>query len=133
MPYGGEAVGFAALVLVKLGGYTGAAQVLRKAYDVPTSAWKVGAARTGIGLAAGMAVLGAWSTLEARSNVGWFISLLPVRILEWGFLLYTFFERSFLGPSRSWKYAIAGTVFSFALDAVGVGAALVVPGGFWVC
>ncbi|ERR1700722_12014487 len=133
MPMGPSQVGFAAFVLVKLGGYTGAAQVLRKAYDVPASAWKVGAVRTGIGLVAGLAVFGGWYLSHANSEWGWFVTLLPVRILEWGLLLHLFFDKTFLGSSRSWRYAALGTVWSFTLDAIGVGAALVVPGGMWVC
>ena len=35
--------------------------------------------------------------------------------------------------ARDLKYAVFGTLWSFVLDAVGILAAFVVPGGFWIC
>jgi hypothetical protein len=32
-----------------------------------------------------------------------------------------------------WTYVAFGTISSYILDAIGVGAAFVLPGGFWVC
>ncbi len=131
---GGEPVGFAAFVLVKLAGYSGAGRMLTKAYDSPVSCWKVGAMRTAIGIAAGLAYFGVWNASKAMPNPFlWFLGLIPVRLVEWGFLQRIFFDKSLLRSWRSWDYAAYGTVWSFVLDGVGVVAAFVVPGGFWVC
>jgi hypothetical protein len=57
---------------------------------------------------------------------------LPVRVAEWTFLIWLFFDRS-LQRSRLWKYVLLGIVWSYLLDVIGVAAAWVLPGGFWVC
>ena len=56
--------------------------------------------------------------------------LLPVRLTEWTFLIWLFFDRSLNDRVRMWKYIAFGTICSYVLDAIGVGAALVLPGGF---
>jgi hypothetical protein len=61
------------------------------------------------------------------------VFLLPVRLAEWILLIWLFLDRGLLQRGRMWKYAVFGTICSYALDAIGVGAALVLPGGFWVC
>jgi hypothetical protein len=63
----------------------------------------------------------------------YYIFLLPVRLAEWTFLIWLFFDRGLHDRVRMWKYVAFGTICSYALDAIGVGAALVLPGGFWVC
>lgn len=134
MPFGPGPVGFIAFVVVKLGGYAGAARMLGRSYQVPTNSWKVGAVRTAIGLAAGTAYFGVWSlTNFAPDPVLWFVGLLPIRVVEWAVLLRLFFEKTFLGSSRSWKYSVYGSAWSYALDFVSVAAAFVIPGGVWVC
>jgi len=134
MPFGGEPVGFGAFVLVKFAGYTAAGHLLRKAYDSPANAWKVGAVRTAIGVAAGSAYFAAWLHLKIDvSPAVWFLGLCPIRVLEWGLLLRIFFEPRLLRTARSWEYTVYGIVWSFMLDAIGVAAAFVVPGGVWVC
>jgi hypothetical protein len=131
---GPEPAGFAAFVLVKLAGYSGAGWFLAKAYDSPVSYWKVGAVRTVIGIAAGLAYFGAWTASNGSpSPYLWFLGLIPVRLIEWGFLLRLFFDSSMLRTLRSWEYSAYGAVWSFVLDGVGVAAAFVVPGGFWIC
>jgi hypothetical protein len=76
----------------------------------------------------------AW--LRTKLNVSpavWFLALCPIRVLEWGVLLRIFFEPRLLRSARSWKYTVYGLLWSYALDAIGVAAAFVVPGGVWVC
>ena len=134
MPMGPGPVGFAAFLLVKFGGYTGAAHVLSKAYSLPSNSVRIGAARTAIGIGAGLAYFSAWSVAKSEPNLLiWFIGLLPVRILEWGILLRLYFDKKMFESERSWRYSFFGTLWSFALDAIGVGAAFVIPGGMWVC
>jgi hypothetical protein len=134
MPMGGGAVGFVAFVVVKFAGYTAAAHYLGKGYEQPTNIWKVGGTRTIIGMAVGAAYWGAWSYSSlAPHPLLWFLALIPIRVMEWGALLRIFFDRKLFESSRSWKYAVYGTIWSFVLDAIGVGAALVVPGGVWIC
>jgi hypothetical protein len=50
-----------------------------------------------------------------------------------GVLLRIFFEPRLLRSARSWKYTVYGHLWSYALDAIAVAAAFVVPGGVWVC
>jgi hypothetical protein len=125
--------GFAAFLAVKYAGYSLAGGVLNWAYSTrERSAWKVGLVRTVIGVAAGVTFGLAAMYLPIG---GWlfFGGLIPVRVLEWGLLLRLFYEAQFLATPRAWRWSAAGVVWSFLLDAIGVGAALVVPGGIWVC
>lgn len=134
MPMGGGSAGFAAFVVVKFAGYTAAGHYLAKAYDSPTPSWKTGAVRTAIGVAVGMTYFTVWNHVRLPySSYLWFIGLIPVRFAEWGLLLRLSFDKSMLRSARSWKYSLYGTLWSFALDAIGVVAAFVVPGGVWIC
>jgi len=137
--------GLAYFAGVKLLGYTAYAYFLRKGLfdDIPQGGFsrtvKIGATRTGIGLAAG-SVYGGLAWLAAgifrdglSSGVYYMLGLLPVRCLEWWLLLWLFF-RPKIGdrPKTAWGIGL-GIVVSYALDAIGIGAALVLPGGIWVC
>jgi hypothetical protein len=134
MPMGPGPVGLIAFVGVKFTGYSLAAYLLNRAYEARENAWKVGAARTAIGIAAGAAYLASWNLAHAAPGMaGWLLSLVPVRLAEWGLLLRIFFDKRFLATPQSWRYAALGSRWSYALDAVGLAAAWVVPGGFWVC
>jgi hypothetical protein len=48
-------------------------------------------------------------------------------------LIRLFYEPRFLATGRSWKWTGAGIIWSFLLDLIAIGTALVVPGGIWVC
>jgi hypothetical protein len=145
MPGGPAPLGFAYFVGLKLIGYTAAAYALRRAYpSAAAGVFKVGATRTGIGVAAGAAygAIWIWGIPHIWSGMGenaemasasYFLPLIVVRMAEWFLLLRLFFDRDMTGPARLWGFAAAGTVWSYLLDAVGIGAALVIPGGFWVC
>jgi len=133
MAGGGGPTGFAAFLAVKYAGYSLAGRVLNYAYNVSLdSPWKVGAIRTGIGLGAG-ALVGAAALYIHMPEWTFFGGLIPIRVLEWGLLLRLYYESRFLGNSRAWRWSAAGVGWSFVLDAIGIVAAFVVPGGFWVC
>jgi len=100
---------------------------------------KIGVTRTGIGLAAGI-VYGGVTLLfvgmfgkGASAGVYYMLGLLPVRFLEWWLLLWLFFPTQ-LEDRRKAGWGIGlGIVASYALDAIGIGAAFVLPGGVWIC
>ncbi len=142
MPAGPSLLGFAYFVGVKFTGYTAAAYVLRRAYPESKSDFaKVGAVRTAIGIVAGLTYGGLWilgtrHSQEAQSNIllySYFAGLFPVRICEWLLLLHLYFDSRLRTRQKAVKTAVAGTIWSYCLDAIGVGAALVIPGGIWVC
>ena len=142
MPMGPAPLGFAYFVGVKFVGYTGAASLLRKAYpESHRGILKVGIVRTAIGLGAGLLYGGLWWLLvwsKAYSPAGpgavtYMLGLLPVRLAEWTWLLYLFFDRSFQDRPKAAKAVAAGTLWSYCLDAIAIVAALVIPGGIWVC
>jgi hypothetical protein len=141
MPAGPEALGLVYFAAVKAVGYTAASVVLKRGYGLhkipKPRVWNVGLTRTGIGIVAG-ALYGVTWLYGARIVIGshpisYYALLLPIRLAEWCFLIWIFFDRSLHDRHRMWIYAIFGTVCSYVLDAVGVFAAFVLPGGFWIC
>jgi hypothetical protein len=140
MPMGPGPIAFVAFVGVKFIGYTAAAKVLQRTYVAPQiSVFKVGSARTALGIAAGLAYGGIWmfatrNVVEAGPSMLWyFLGLVPVRMGEWSFILWAFFDKKDPDWTRLLIFAGLGSLWSYALDAIGVGAALVIPGGIWVC
>ncbi len=138
MPMGPAPLGFAAFVGVKLAGYIAAAKVLQRVYETSqVGAVKAGLARTGIGIAAGLAYGAVW-IFSVRgpaepSTVLYFLGLAPVRMGEWSLTLWLFFHRNDPDLTRLVIFALLGSLWSYLLDAIGIGAALVIPGGVWVC
>lgn len=144
MPMGPGLAGLAYFTGVKLAGYTGYAYFLRdKLFDDQANGgvgrtFKIGGTRTGIGLAAGVAygaLVMTTGIFVSGDSPGLFymLGLLPVRLAEWWFLLWLFFRHK-MGDRTQTAWGIGlGTVVSYLLDAVGIGAALVLPGGVWVC
>lgn len=142
MPGGPSVVGFVAFTGVKFGGYVVAAIALKKAFNSDSNPWKVGLTRTLIGLGAGITFGVTYAFLmdnlkeklsETLSIVGFFGPLIPIRLAEWALLIHIFFDRGLVQRTKDFKYASFGAAWSFLLDAVGVAAALVIPGGIWVC
>lgn len=139
------AVGFAAFAGVKAAGYTAASVVLKRGYralaPVKSSVFTVGLTRTGIGLAAGLIYGGLWIFVgnlmrlqeSEKLFVYYYLLLLPVRLVEWMALIWIFFDSGLHDRVLMWKYIVFGTICSYVLDAIGVGAAFVMPGGVWVC
>jgi hypothetical protein len=143
MPAGQGAIGYVAFAGVKFVGYTLAALALKKAHpSASTSIIKVGLARTGIGIVTGALFGGTWLLLSTRFENRWpdwmagfvfFGLLIPIRLAEWSLLIHLFFDRGLVQCARDLKYAAYGNLWSFVLDGVGIVAAFVVPGGFWIC
>ena len=145
MPGAPTAAGFAYFTGVKAVGYTAASILLKHGYKalapVKAKVVTIGLTRTGIGLAAGLIYGGLWIAVGSKMRlqeserlfIYYYLFLLPVRLAEWTFLIWLFFDRTLHDRGRLWKYVAFGTICSYILDAIGVGAALVLPGGFWVC
>jgi hypothetical protein len=133
MPAGPGPIAFLTFAAVKYAGYSAAAWTLNRAYQrADRLALQIGLARTGIGIGVGIAY-GAGCLFLPLPEWLFFGALIPIRICEWGLLLRWFYEPRFLATFRAWKWTGAGILWSFALDLIGIGAALVVPGGIWVC
>ena len=89
--------GYATFCAIKFAGYTAAVHFLSMSYDRDVSAWKVGAVRTLIGMAAGAAYFGLWDLMKRTGHVPgdihggfpllYLAGLLPVRIAEWWLLI----------------------------------------------
>src|SRR6185436_1566462 len=96
MPAGPLPLGLAYFGAVKLAGYTAAGYRLRR--TCPGS--KVhpitfGAARTVLGLIAGVGVAALASRFDFRdSDVAFYFALAPVRMAEWLFILWLFYARA---------------------------------------
>lgn len=127
---------------VKAIGYTAASVVLKRGYGLRSSpspsVLTIGLTRTAIGIGAGLLYGGAWYLLvnnakQDISPVYYFVFLLPIRLVEWSFLIWIFLDRGFDDRVRLLTYATFGTICSYVLDAIAVGAAFVLPGGIWVC
>jgi hypothetical protein len=124
-------VAYLAYAAVKLAGYSLAAAGLKKLFQRPdASAWRVGLLRTALGIAVGGVYTLVWA---AGENFGWFrglpmaggragsilyylLCLVPVRFLEWGWLIWFCFDRRLEQHGRDIAGVIGGTLWSFALD-----------------
>jgi len=140
VPAGPNALGFVYFSAVKLAGYTAAAWYFKRDYKRPdSSVWKVGAARTALGIAAGVSYGAAWWFIAKRFHGAenwdsWYLpDLLPIRIGEWSLFLWLFFERASAQRSRLVRNVLLGTAWSYVLDAIGIFAAFIIPGGIWIC
>ena len=60
-------------------------------------------------------------------------SLLPIRVAEWLAEIWIFYDRPLVLRKVDAKAVTGGTIWSYLLDAIGIGAAFVLPGGIWVC
>jgi hypothetical protein len=116
----------------------GTLENLGKRREVPESV-KAGVVRTLIGLAVGIVVgLGFWtipyfSTHDSVGNILFFAQLVPVRVGEWWLLFRWLYGMRPFNDSLGLSLITWGVLVSFALDAIGVVSAFVLPGGMWVC
>ena len=140
MPGGPTPIGFVVFAGIKLAGYTAAARVLKANYNRPDrSPWTVGAARTALGIVVGGTYGAVWIALAIYARLGdwsliaWFALLFPVRMAEWFIILWFFFDRELRDRRTILRYAALGTLWSYALDVIGMLAAAVTPFGFWIC
>jgi hypothetical protein len=131
-------LGYATFCAIKFAGYTVAAHVLSMSYHRDDIAsWKVGGVRTLIGMAAGAAYFGLWLVIDQHvfSPGGYWpylAGLLPVRIAEWWFLIWLFYDRNLREPAKGWRMVGLGTIWSYVLDVPAI-AGLFATAGFWIC
>ena len=140
---GHPGLGYATFCAIKFAGYTTAAHFLSMSYKRDDLAsWKVGAVRTLIGMAAGVAYYGLWTLIPRMTHptAGLFdgfpylylAGLLPVRIAEWWLLIWLFYDRALRQPAKGWRMVGLGTIWSYVLDAPAI-AGFIATAGFWVC
>ena len=103
-------------------------------------AFAAGAVRTAIGVVAGavagVAFFHGIPGLEKHNDmVTWifFVLLVSIRTGEWWLLLWWMYREFPLSKNTRGKLITFGILVSFALDAVGILAAFVLPGGIWIC
>ena len=105
MPIGPGPLGFVYFAGVKLAGYTVAGSLLKKVYGTGTPGrLNVGVTGTVTGLGAGLAYGGLWILAMSKSQPAnsylteflYFAGLFPIRIAEWLFLIYLYFDRRFM-------------------------------------
>lgn len=144
MPFGPAPLGFACFAGVKFLGYSAYAALLNDKLSQGScgvaNAWKSGLVRTGIGVVVGTVVglafwkglpSGAW--LDEYGGTLFWLGLIPVRVLEWYFVLWLLYRQCHLRLRQTAFAITSGIIASFLLDGVGVFTMLVVPGGAWVC
>jgi ABC-type sugar transport system permease subunit len=148
MPAGPSELGFFYFAAVKFVGYTGYCKLaidswIKRHAETATAApspWTAGGVRTLIGIAVGVAVGGGFWALAAHSawgesvyaTVAFFTLLIPIRVVEWRLMWRWMYKPAESATDYGWVIA-GGVVTSFVLDGLGILAALVVPGGSWVC
>jgi hypothetical protein len=135
MPAGTEnpILGPVAFLAIKVVGYTAAAVAISKAYGrKDLNPFVVGAARTAIGLVFGVLAVLLLGLIGKAGGAIFLIGLIPIRIVEWWLLIWTFYDRQLANRRLGWKVAILGTVWSFILDIPSI-AGLIIVGGFWIC
>jgi hypothetical protein len=119
------------LLLVKFFGYSLAGRVLNRAYSSTAhSAWKIGGIRTLIGVVVGGVFTGIWILLDGMGvfqNLGWnmgrigssvfyLAALFPIRIGEWFFTIWYFYDRSREKLGKDILFTFIGIIWSYALD-----------------
>jgi hypothetical protein len=135
MAAGPGTLGLAYFAGVKLAGYCGAAAFLNRRFaDRKANVLFAGAARTAIGLVAGIGAVAALSTFHVgRGEWLFLVFLVPLRIAEWLLLLWLFYRRPSWDSRVMLRHAGLGTVWSFCLDLPALLAVFVLPGGVWIC
>jgi hypothetical protein len=137
-------LGYATFCAIKLAGYSLAAHFISESYgrrDI--GAFRVGATRTLIGMAAGAAYFGVWmvagkvlgrppGAVFQTSPILYLAGLLPVRIAEWWLLIWMFYDRKLERQADGWRIVALGTTWSYVLDAPAI-AGFIATAGFWVC
>jgi hypothetical protein len=117
--------------IYKFFGYSLAGKMLNIFYSKSSlSAWKVGLVRTLIGMIAGGSFTLAWYLLESHgffrhlgmtmgrggSSLYYLAALIPIRIFEWGLVVWIFYDRRFEKAAKALVFIVAGVMWSFLLD-----------------
>ena len=135
MPFGPAPLGFAYFVGVKFVGYSMAGSVLNRACRTTRPRPLVfGAARTALGVAAGVAFgfVASRFSLDPGS-VQFLVALAPVRFGEWLLMLWLFYRSSGMTGGLWAASSLCGGLWSYALDLPAIWAMFIPPGGSWVC
>ncbi len=111
-----------AFTAVKLAGYTYAGVYLNRRYELKVNPFVFGIVRTLLGLVP----FGAMVLCNAMDL--FLYLLLPVRFLEWFFVIYIFYERGSFDLKRSIKFSALGMFWSLMLDVPSIVMLLTVPG-----
>jgi len=130
-------LGYTVFCAVKFAGYSLAAHFLARRYERPQhSSVKVGAVRTLIGMVVGALYFGAQLAIASFTNhgneVAYMVGLAPVRVAEWWFLIWLFYDRPLEHKRRGWWCVALGVVWSFLLDVPAIYGLLSVT-RFYVC
>jgi hypothetical protein len=123
--------GYITFCAIKLVGYTLVSKKIGGDYPEsqrPVAA--VGATRTLIGM--GVGALYSQMFLGQISVPVYWALLFPIRMLEWGFVIWLFYDRQARQPQRGFFAALFGTVWSYILDVPAV-IGFVVTGGISIC
>jgi len=108
-----DAFGYAIFCAIKLAGYTGAARVIASIYEAkPYTAWVVGLSRTILGMTTGGLLM---LILESGLGIHPFLLLLPVRVAEWWFVIWFFYDRK-QPKEKIWLAVILAVIWSYMLD-----------------
>jgi hypothetical protein len=127
------AVGYGVFFAVKLVGYTAAAYVISEVYKrADRNPLIVGGVRTLLGVATGAAFFGACKLFDTDGGIAFILGLLPLRILEWGLLVWWFYDPGFQQQSKSAKTIGLGTLWSFVLDIPAL-CGFIMTAGWWIC
>ena len=124
-------LGYPLYAAVRYFGYTLSARVVGAIlHRRDVGVWRVGLIRTGIGIVVGAVYTMMWAALASRGvfeslPLGggrggglpyYLLGLVPIRTLEWSWLIWFCFDRQFERPGRDALCVVLGVVWSFVLD-----------------
>lgn len=129
-------IGYIGFCAVKFVGYSLAARFISRRYErTDRSVFTVGGVRTLIGMAVGAAYFSLWRLMPGAAeagSIGYLGGLIPVRLAEWWFLLWLFYDRQFQQTRKNWRTAVLATAWSYALDVPAL-IGFFVTGGVSIC
>lgn len=130
--YSGETVieivvGSLVYLIIKVTGYSLFAKYLNKVFGRNNNIWKIGFIRTALGIVLGTIINFALFTnldiASGRSPIGgedtwlYFVSLIVLRIFEWGLVIFWFYsDKKMVMNVSIIKALLLGILCSFALD-----------------
>ncbi len=123
--------GYMTFCAVKLIGYTLVSKRIGDDYpDTPRPVVLVGMTRTLIGM--GIGALYSHLLLGQVSAPVYWAGLLPVRFVEWGFVIWLFYDQKVTQPRRGLFGVIFGTTWSYILD-IPATIGFLATGGLSIC